>query len=98
MIEVIYNILGILIGIFVLINSILLIAGKKEKQLVCIFNFALAIGFIATGICGFFIPENLDYITIILLLIFAVLFLVQYYLFLKKNQTSQKHKITSSKK
>ncbi|MDE7384396.1 MAG: hypothetical protein K2M84_01415, partial [Anaeroplasmataceae bacterium] len=61
-------------------------------------NLILAIGFIGTGIGGFFIPKDLDYITIVLLLIFAVLFLVQYYVFLKKNQTPQKHKVTSSKK
>ncbi|MDE6241278.1 MAG: hypothetical protein K2M08_02520 [Anaeroplasmataceae bacterium] len=94
----IYNILGIIIGIFVLINSILLIVSKKEKQFVCIINLFLAIGFIGTGIGGFFIPKDLDYITIILLFIFAVLFLVQYYVFLKKNQAPQKHKVNSSKK
>ncbi|MCM1196668.1 MAG: hypothetical protein NC310_06340 [Roseburia sp.] len=94
----IYNILGIIIGIFTFINSIFLIVSKKEKQFVCIINFVLALGFIGTGIGGFFIPEKLEYITIILLLIFAVLFLVQYYVFLKKGQASKNHKITSSKK
>lgn len=97
-IKMIYNILGILIGVFVLINSILLTLGKKEKQFVCIINFILALGFIGAGVGGFFIPEKLDYITITLLLIFAVLFLVQYYVFLKKSQTTKNHKVTSRKK
>lgn len=97
-IKMIYNILGILIGVFVFINSILLAVSKKEKQFVCILNFILAIGFIGTGVGGFFIPEKFDYIPIILLLIFAVLFLVQYYVFLKKSQTSKNHKVTSRKK
>ncbi|MDE6655946.1 MAG: hypothetical protein K2J85_03040, partial [Anaeroplasmataceae bacterium] len=91
-------ILGIIIGVFVLINSILLIVGKKEKPLVYAINLFCAFGFLATGIGGFFIPEKLDIIPIILLLVFAVIFLVQYYVFLKKNNSSQKHKIHSSKK
>ena len=94
----IYNILGVIIGVFVLINSIFLIIGKKERVLVYGINLFCALGFLGTGIGGFFIPKNLELLPIILLLIFAVIFLVQYYVLLKKSQTPKNHKVASRKK
>lgn len=94
----IYNILGIIIGCFVFLNAIFMMVSKKENVVIYAINIFCSIGFIGTGIGGFFVPKNLDYIPVILLLVFALLFLIQYYLFLKKNKESKQHKITSRKK
>lgn len=88
-IDMLYNILGIIIGVFILLNSIFLIKSKRINAIVWGINLFCSFGFIATGIGGFFFPESLNYVPIILLFVFSLIFLVQYSIFLKKNKESK---------
>lgn len=47
------------------------------------------LGLLASGIAGFFIPKELEYITIILLLFFAVLYILVVIILKKKAKSAQ---------
>ncbi len=94
----VYNILGIIIGILALLNSILFLVGKKGNVYLYVIDILCSFGFIITGISGFFIPKAWDMIPVILLLVFAILYLVVNYILLKKRKNSQTHKQQSTKK
>lgn len=92
-----YSILGIGVGSLLLIHSLFLFFSVKPKILVSVVNLICALGLIGTGIGGFFVPKDLDYITIILLLVFSVVFLVLYSIFLNQRKNSQRREVNSSK-
>ncbi|MDE5715689.1 MAG: hypothetical protein K2I42_06100 [Anaeroplasmataceae bacterium] len=89
----VYNILGIIIGLLVLINIIMTIVNrKKEKLYITIINIITALLFLATGISGFFIPEKYEYISFVLLLVLSVFYLSFFFIVSKKNNNSNKKK------
>lgn len=94
----VYNILGCVIGVIAFINSGIIFYTKKEKLWISILNLICALGFIGTGIAGFFIPEKYSIIPIILLLVLAVVYLCLNMAGLKKGKTSQAGKTNSGQK
>ncbi|MDE5566371.1 MAG: hypothetical protein K2I77_05235 [Anaeroplasmataceae bacterium] len=90
-----YNITGIVLGIILLFNSIFLYKNKKEKLYILMIGIVLSLGLLGSGIGGFFMPQNLSYVTIILLLSFCVLYLVFYYVILKDRKNTKQTKINS---
>lgn len=93
----IFNIFGIHVGVLTLIQSIYMIIEKKERLPMLMIYVVCGLGFIGLGIGGFFIPKNLDYLTVVSLLCFAILYLGITY-FSKKRKTAQQHKVASGKK
>ncbi|MDE6584268.1 MAG: hypothetical protein K2K15_02590, partial [Anaeroplasmataceae bacterium] len=90
-----YNIVGILIGAIIVFNFIFSLVTKREKIGLLMLHLFCAVGLISTGITGFFISKELEYIIILLLLFFSILFLVVSYIILKKRKSSQKQVINS---
>lgn len=95
--HMLYNILGIIVGSLLLIHSLFLIFSVKPKKVAVALNLTCAAGLIGTGIGGFFIPKALDYIVIILLLFFSIIFLVVYSVFLKERKQPQRREVNSRK-
>ena len=83
-----YYISGIVVGVLILINTFMSLKRKDEKLLTIILSFVASIGLISSGVIGFILPSNLEFISILLLAFFALGFLLYYY-FLKKAQKSK---------
>ncbi len=89
----VYNILGIIIGVLILINIIMTFVNKKRDKLyILIINIITVCLFLATGISGFFIPEKYEYISFILLLILSVFYLSFFFIVSKKSNNTNKKK------
>lgn len=84
-----YNIFGIIIGVVIVVY--LLSNLKYNKKLFTIISFILGVALIGIGIYGFFIPSNLDFIIIIILLALAVL-LILASIFLNSKSNVKKKK------
>lgn len=93
--DMFYNITGIVLGIILFSNSIFLYKNKKEKIYILMVGIVLSLGLLGSGIGGFFMPQDLSYVTIILLLLFCVLYLVFYYVVLKERKDTKQAKINS---
>ncbi len=93
----VYSILGILVGILTIIQVIFMAIGKKERFCLIAVYIVCGLGFTGSGIGSFFIPKDVDYIPILCLLFFAILYLAITYIILKKRKTAQQHKIRSGK-
>lgn len=96
--QMIYSILGCIIGVFSLINTAIMFFAKKEKIWIAVLNLFCSIGFIGMGITGFCIPEKYNIIPIILLLVFSVVYLVLNTVVLNKRKAPQTGKTNSCKK
>ena len=83
-----YTIVAIIIGLLIFINSIFLCI-KKEKIVVLIYDIFFGIGLVTSGIGGFFIPKDMEYITILLLLCFSLAYLMFNFILLKKRKKTQ---------
>ncbi len=83
-----YTIVAIIIGLLIFINSIFLCI-KKEKIVVLIYDIFCGIGLVTSGIGGFFIPKDMEYITILLLLCFSLAYLIFNFILLKKRKKTQ---------
>lgn len=97
LIKMFYNIAGIVLGLLLLLNSYIAFRISKEKLSVLIIGIFFSLGLVGSGIGGFFMPENLSYIPILLLLVFSIGYLIFYYLVLKENKKSQQGKINPRK-
>ena len=84
-----YNIFGIIIGVVIIVY--LLSNLKYNKKLFTIISFILGVALIGIGIYGLFIPSNLDFIIIIILLALAVL-LILASIFLNSKSNVKKKK------
>ena len=94
----IYNILGCIIGVFALVNTGIIFFTKRERLSISIWNLLCALGFLVTSIVGFIIPDKYSLVPVILLVVFAVAYLILNTFFLKKGKTSQTGITNSSKK
>lgn len=83
-----YTIVAIIIGLLIFINSIFLCI-KKEKIVVLIYDIFCGIGLVTSGIGGFLIPKDMEYITILLLLCFSLAYLIFNFILLKKRKKTQ---------
>lgn len=91
-----YNILSIIISVFLILNLILsFVHKKKESLIVVIINTLAAIGFLGMGIGGFFVPKKFEYITILVLLGLSVFYLVFFFIQSKKGKKPQETKKNS---
>lgn len=92
-----YNIAGIVLGVLLLLNSYIAFKISKEKISVLIIGLTFSLGLIGSGIGGFFISQNLSYVTILLLLVFSIGYLIFYYVVLKEKKKPQQGKVNSRK-
>lgn len=92
-----YYIVGIVLGVALIISSTILFCKQKDKLAFFIGNIVFALAFIGSGISGFFILQNLSYISILLLLVFCIGYLIFSTIVLKKAKNTQKTKINSGK-
>ncbi len=88
-----YNILAIIIGIFLILNLIFTFASKKKERLsVLLINLFASLCFLGMGIGGFFVPKDYEYVTTLILLVLSVFYLVFFFVQSKKSKKSQKTK------
>lgn len=92
-----YNIAGIILGLLLLLSTCLTFQKRNQPKGNLMVGIIFSLGFIGSGIGGFFTPKNLEYITIILLLFFSIGYLILYYLILKERNHSNQTKINSRK-
>lgn len=88
-----YNILAIIIGIFLILNLIFsFVNSKKERFSILLINLITSLCFFGMGIGGFFVPKDYEYVTILVLLVLSVFYLMLFFVQSKKSKKSQETK------
>lgn len=79
-----YYVSGIIIGFILVASSIYLLITKKNDFKSNIVYLLCGLGYIGTGIGGFFIDKKLEFIIILLLTLFSAITIIWYYIFNKR--------------
>lgn len=82
-----YFLSGIVIGLILTASSIYLLMTKKNDLVSNLIYLGCGLGYIGTGIGGFFINKDLEFIIILLLTLFSAIAVLWYYVFNKKINT-----------
>lgn len=83
-----YNIFAIVVSLFLIFSFVSLLREKKNKRDI-ILTGVHAVLFLFVGIYGFFIPDKLSYIIVIVLLVLCVTYAAPY-IVMKKNKKNKK--------
>lgn len=91
-----YNITSIVLGILLFLNLILSLQ-KIKSAMTRIVTIVTSIGLIGIGVGGFFIPNEFEYITILVMLVLSILYVIYVYVLIKKAKKTQQTEKKSSK-
>ena len=80
-----YFIFGIIIGLILIASSIYLLVKNKSNIISNITYLICGIGYIISGIVGFILDKEYEYIVILILMGLSIICILTYYIFNKKT-------------
>jgi hypothetical protein len=80
-----YFIFGIIIGLILIASSIYLLVKNRSNIISNITYLICGIGYIISGIIGFILDKEYEYIVILILMGLSIICILTYYIFNKKT-------------
>jgi len=80
-----YFIFGIIIGLILIASSVYLLVKNKSNIISNITYLICGIGYIISGIIGFILDKEYEYIVILILMGLSIICILTYYIFNKKT-------------
>ncbi len=87
-----YNLSAIVIGLLLIFSAYSFYKAKLSNLMIVV-SLICSSGFLASGIVGFMVPDNLSYIVILIMLVFAIIYLVGYIIFKKRLKHQEVEKV-----
>lgn len=86
-----YGITAIILGI-ILIYQAFILWKSKDSNIQLVLCIICGLGFIGSGVTFFVIPKDLEYVSILLLLFFCVVYVVVYFILKQKQKRPRQTK------